>query len=89
MIGKQEYSGNTPTAKILMTDSIPVCGTLKQRSEPADPTNVAFLETKYKYRWYPSCYCCGEQYTGGYTKYSIMTKAVWERTVKAVGVGHF
>ena len=36
-----------------------------------------------------TCYCCGEQYSGGYKKCPNATKAVQEWNIKSSKAGHF
>ena len=65
LMGKQEYPSNVLAAKRLMTDCVPATGVVEHKREESGPSDVAFMERKCKGKWYPTCYCGGEQYPGG------------------------
>ena len=76
LMGKQEYPSNVLATKRLMTDFVPATGTMKHTQQESGPSDVAFVETRCKGKWSPTCYCCGERHPGGCKKCPNVTKAV-------------
>ena len=72
-----------------MTDFVLATGVVKSKRQESGPSDVAFVKMRGKGKWYHTCYCCGEQHSGGYRKCPNVTKAVQEQTFKAVNAEHF
>ena len=48
-----------------MTGFVPATGGVKHKHQESGLSNVAFVETKGEGKWYPTCYCYGEQILEG------------------------
>ena len=76
LMGEQEYPGNVLAAKRLMTDFDPTTNAVKHKRKESGPLAVAFVETKGKHTWHPTCYCYGNRHSSKYEKCPNVTKAV-------------